>query len=158
MIAHFEGVLSAQNVHHLIAVVMEVERCFGAGRSYLLERHDTLPGLFVLQLECCRSAGRHVPYWFLSRQRDEAFSFHRGFLQRFPYVAAMLSRAYSFAGLKANLGTFSARGQPIPSPVEFSGRYQSGDGPEIVLDRGNELRSSSSTNAARLSSRYYVEA
>jgi hypothetical protein len=48
MIAHFEGVLSAQNVHHLIAVVMEVERCFGAGRSYLLERHDTLPGLFVL--------------------------------------------------------------------------------------------------------------
>jgi hypothetical protein len=50
----------------------------------------------------------------------------------------MLSRAYSFAGLKANLGTFSARGQPIRSPLEFSGRYQSGDGPEIVLDRANE--------------------
>src|ERR1700730_11585968 len=51
MIADFEAVLSAQNVHHLVAVAMEVERCFGAGRDYRLERHDTLPALLVLQLQ-----------------------------------------------------------------------------------------------------------
>ena len=48
MVADFETVVPAQNVHHLIAVVMEVERCSGAGRCYFLEGHDTLPGLLVL--------------------------------------------------------------------------------------------------------------
>src|SRR5262249_58459911 len=43
-----ETVLSAQNVHHLVAVTMEVERCRGALWSYLLERHHALSGLPVL--------------------------------------------------------------------------------------------------------------
>src|SRR5215510_5866499 len=67
VIPNFEAVLRAQDVHHLIAVVMEVERRFGAGRGYLLERHDALPGLLVLQLQRGRSAGFNGPYWLLTR-------------------------------------------------------------------------------------------
>ena len=62
MVTDFEAVLSTQNVHYFVTVVMEVERRFSASRSYLLERHDALPCLLVLQLQRRRSAGRHAPY------------------------------------------------------------------------------------------------
>ena len=54
---------------------MEVERRSDAGWGYLLEGHNTLPGLLVLQLKRGCSVGRHVPYRFLSWWRDKRFVF-----------------------------------------------------------------------------------
>ena len=62
LIADLERDLAAQDVGHLIAVVMEVHRGHGADRRRFLEHHHALLGIAVLQLEDGLPSGLHRPH------------------------------------------------------------------------------------------------
>src|SRR5439155_1484148 len=51
LIADQEGDLTAQDIGHLVAVVMQVEGALGPGGDGLLEQHDAVAGLSASQFE-----------------------------------------------------------------------------------------------------------
>src|SRR5207245_6982623 len=74
LVADLERDLAAQDIGHLVAVVMEVERALGPGRNGFLEHHDAAAGLAAPQFERERSARR---YRVLSRRYNDALCIHR---------------------------------------------------------------------------------
>src|SRR4029077_114457 len=96
-IVDLEGELSAQNIDQLVAIVMEVKRRICASGCCFLERHEALRGFRVLQLECRRSAGRHVPHRTFTRLNNYSLGIHRHLLR--------LQSFYSAAALTAAAGS-----------------------------------------------------
>ena len=74
LIADLERDLAAQDIGHLVAVVMQMERALCPGRNGLFEHHDAAAGLAAPQFERERSAGRHRA---LPRRYDDAPRAHR---------------------------------------------------------------------------------
>src|SRR6266851_3419134 len=58
LVADEERDLAGEDIGHLVAVAMQVERALGPGRNGFLEHHDAVAGLSAAQFERERSAGR----------------------------------------------------------------------------------------------------
>src|SRR5262249_21750658 len=71
-IADLEGDLAAQDIAHLVAVVMEVERALCPGGYGLLEQHDAVAGRLAQQLEHARPLRRVGRHEALSRLYADA--------------------------------------------------------------------------------------
>src|SRR5438094_6609073 len=74
LLADLERDLAAEDIGHLVAVVMQMERALCPGRNGLFEHHDAAAGLAAPQFERERSAGRHRA---LPRRYDDAPRAHR---------------------------------------------------------------------------------
>src|SRR5713101_3450782 len=72
LVADLERDLAAQDIGHLVAAVMQMERALGPGGNGFLEQHDAVAGCSAQQLERERSARRRARYLALSRQYDDA--------------------------------------------------------------------------------------
>src|SRR5881296_907419 len=72
LVADLEGDLAAQDIGHLVAVMMQMERALCPGGNGFLEQHDAAPGRSAEQLERRRSARRHVQYRTVSRLYNDA--------------------------------------------------------------------------------------
>src|SRR5258708_8894373 len=68
LVADLEGDLAIQDIRHLVAVVMQVERALCPGGNGFLEHHDAFAGVFAQQFE------QIGPAWFRC--------VHRSFLLR----------------------------------------------------------------------------
>src|SRR5258707_1683416 len=80
LVADHEGDLAAQDVGHLVAVVMQMKGALGAGRNGFLEDHDAVAGRAAQQLERELPARRPARHLALSRLYDDALRTHRWFL------------------------------------------------------------------------------
>src|SRR5262245_41435247 len=61
-VADFERDLAAQDIGHLVAVVVQMERALRSCGNGLLEQHDAVAGRSTQQLEDRRPTRRHVQY------------------------------------------------------------------------------------------------
>src|SRR5216683_4020317 len=73
LIADLEGHLAAQDIGHLVAVAMQVERALGPGGNGLLEHHDAVAGFSAPRFEREQSAWRNR---VLSRRYNDVRRVH----------------------------------------------------------------------------------
>src|SRR5437762_5870267 len=77
LLADLERDLAAEDIGHLVAVVMQMERAQCPGGNGLLEQHDAAASRSTQQFERRRSARRHIPYRALPREYNDALRLHR---------------------------------------------------------------------------------
>ena len=79
LVANLECDLAAQDVGHLLAVMMQVEPALRPCGNGLLEQHDAASGRSAQELEHERSVLRYVPDRALSRQYNDPLCTHHHF-------------------------------------------------------------------------------
>src|SRR6267154_964297 len=88
LVADHESDLAAQDIGHLVAVVMQMKGALGAGGDGFLEYHDAVAGRAAEQLERELSARRRARHLALSRLYDDALHTHRHLPFRTPAPAS----------------------------------------------------------------------